>query len=150
MNNILDISPLEKAVKSLEKALIKLDQMNNSPNIEEDEKAFIKDSVIQRFEYTYELCPKFFKRYLKEAAADQQEASELDYEPFQVLVRTANMTGMFKNDWEKWKIYRNARNITSHTYNEEKADEVTATAKEFYSEALYFLNRLKENLNKMS
>jgi DNA replication initiation complex subunit (GINS family) len=58
--------------------------------------------------------------------------------------------GLFKGNWEKWKIYRDARNITSHTYDENKADSIIAIAPEFYAEALYFLNELKKRLKEIS
>ncbi|MBI4128210.1 MAG: nucleotidyltransferase substrate binding protein [Parcubacteria group bacterium] len=51
-NTALSLAPLKKAVASLEKALAQT----------KDE--FSRDSVIQRFEYTYELCWKSLKRYL--------------------------------------------------------------------------------------
>lgn len=44
MNNRLNLSPLVKAIQSLQSALAQA----------KDE--FVRDAVIQRFEYTYELC----------------------------------------------------------------------------------------------
>lgn len=136
-NNIpdtLDITSLEKAINSFKKALDEL---------KKDDRSFIKDSVVQRFEYTYELCYKFFKRYLR--IADRSD-SDTDFVPIQELVRTANQMGMFKGDWGDWKKYREARNITSHTYDEDKAEEIVAVAQKFYEEAVYFENKLKEGL----
>lgn len=134
MTYILDITSLERATKTLKEALDEL---------ERDSRSFIKDSVIQRFEYTYELCYKFFRRYLKVAAPSD---SDTDFVPLQELVRTANQMGMFKGDWDDWKKYREARNISSHTYDLDKADEIVAIAPKFYEEAVYFLNKLKESL----
>ena len=56
MKEILETSSLKKAIDSLQEALDEL---------KKDNRSFIKDSVVQRFEYTYELCYKFLKRYLK-------------------------------------------------------------------------------------
>ncbi|MBR1734863.1 MAG: nucleotidyltransferase substrate binding protein [Alphaproteobacteria bacterium] len=137
MNEILDVSSLEKAIKSLDEALKEL---------KKDNRSFIKDSVVQRFEYTYELCHKFFKRYLKIAAPSMQDLDEM---PFQSLIRTANKMGMFLSDLEKWKNYRNARNITSHTYDSEKSEIIVAIAPEFYEEAVYFFNKLKTKLEEI-
>jgi hypothetical protein len=50
---MLDISSLKKAVASLDAALSR------------DKDEFIRDSVIQRFEYTYELSWKFLARHLE-------------------------------------------------------------------------------------
>ena len=134
---ILDITSLEQAIKTLRESLERLKR---------DDESFIKDSVIKRFEYTYELCHRLFKRYLEVASPG---VTDLDGMVFQTLVRTANEMGMFKGDWSKWKKYRDARNITSHTYSEEKADQVVRVAYEFYDEAEYFLNKRKEKLTEM-
>jgi hypothetical protein len=40
---------------------------------------------------------------------------------FATLVRTASERGLLKSGWDKWQIFREARNITSHTYNQAKA-----------------------------
>jgi nucleotidyltransferase substrate binding protein (TIGR01987 family) len=138
MNEILDLSSLENATKSLYEVL---------QEFERDKRSFIKDSVVKRFEYTYELCPKIFKRYFEIAAPS---IGNVDHMLFQNLVRTANETGLFKGNWEKWKTYRDARNITSHTYDENKADRIVAIAPEFYDEALYFLNELKKRLKEIN
>ena len=57
--------------------------------------------------------------------------------------------GMFLSDLEKWKNYRNARNITSHTYDSEKSEIIVAIAPEFYEEAMYFLDKLKTKLEEI-
>ena len=137
MNEILDVSSLEKAIESLDEALKEL---------KKDNRSFIKDSVVQRFEYTYELCYKFFKRYLKIATPSSQYIEEMS---FQSLIRTANEMGLFLNGWEKWKTYRNARNITSLTYDNEKSETIIATAPAFYEEAVYFLAKLKARLEEI-
>ena len=137
MNEILDVSSLEKAIKSLDEALKEL---------KKDNRSFIKDSVVQRFEYTYELCYKFFKRYLKIAAPSTQNLDEM---PFQSLIRTANEMRMFLSDGGKWKNYRNARNIILHTYDSKKSEIIIAIAPEFYDEAAYFLAKLKERLKEI-
>jgi hypothetical protein len=59
-----------------------------------------------------------FRRYLEVAAPS---VGNIDHMLFQNLVRTANEMGLFKGNWEKWKTYRDARNITSHTYDENKS-----------------------------
>jgi nucleotidyltransferase substrate binding protein (TIGR01987 family) len=138
MSEKLDVTALESAIKSLHEVL---------QEFERDKRSFIKDSVVKRFEYTYELCPKMFKRYLEVAAPS---VGNVDHMLFQNLVRTANEMGLFKGNWEKWKNYRNARNITSHTYDGNKADSIVAIATEFYDESLYFLNELKKRFKEIN
>lgn len=137
MCDTLDISTLEKAIKTLKEALDEL---------KKDDRSFIKDSVVQRFEYTYELCYKFFKRYLKIVGPGTPDT---DLISLQELVRTANQMGMFRGDWEDWKRYREARNISSHTYDTDKADEVISIASKFYEEAVFFLGRLEDGINRL-
>ena len=48
---------------------------------------------------------------------------------------------------EKWDDYRQKRNLTSHTYNENAAKEVVSIIEDFANEAQYLLDRLKEKNN---
>jgi hypothetical protein len=43
---------------------------------------------------------------------------------FADLIRSANEQGLLLGDWSAWKIYREMRSKTSHTYDEEIAIEV--------------------------
>jgi len=43
-----------------------------------------------------------------------------------------------------WREYRRNRGTTSHTYNEEKAQEVFESVPDFLQDARYLLNRLQE------
>ncbi|GHU11062.1 hypothetical protein FACS189449_01750 [Alphaproteobacteria bacterium] len=128
----LDLTSFEKAIKSLEEAL-------NEVTI--DNRSFIKDSVIQRFEYTYELCIKMLKRYLE---VSEHSSENIDGMTFQTLIRSANEKGLLKGDLTKWLDYRGRRNITSHTYDGDKADAIISIVPDFYDEAVYFLSELKK------
>jgi hypothetical protein len=44
---------------------------------------------------------------------------------------------------ERWFDYRDKRNITSHTYDEEKAREVFSVLTDFAADAADLLSRLK-------
>jgi hypothetical protein len=61
------------------------------------------------------------KRYLEMTASNP---SEIDAMSFQNLIRLGSEKGLLRSDWEQWKIYRQARGTTSHTYDEKKAQEV--------------------------
>lgn len=122
----LILNPLADALKSLEKALAQpLDE-------------FTRDASIQRFEYTFELCWKMIKRYLKENI-NLPEGSLRD------LFRQAAQQKLIASPGP-WFEYQTARNLTSHTYNEMTADEVYEIAKSFAPEA----RKLLENLHKLS
>lgn len=79
----------------------------------------IRDSAIQRFEYTYELSVKLIRRIL-----EQSESTEIvEALNYKDMIRMASEKG-FVDDVEKWYKFREKRNITSHSYDEVKAKEV--------------------------
>lgn len=127
----LDFSSLQLAIHSLKEAVNKY-HTNSSDT-------FVRDASIQRFEYTYELCHKMLKRFLE---STEPSSTEIDSMSFQTLIRTGAEKGLLKNSWDKWAEYRNARNLTSHTYNEKMAKTVCLILPEFLSEAEFLLNQL--------
>ena len=128
----LDLSSLQNAVLRLDEALILL---NADPG-----NAITRDAVIQRFEFTYELSWKMLKRYLEMTAANPAVFDEIS---FQNLIRQGSEQGLLKSGWDEWWQYRDARSITSHTYNEAKAKEVIVILPDFLIEAKFLLNMLK-------
>lgn len=124
---ILILDPLEKALGSLKRAL-------KRPKDE-----YIRDSVIQRFEYTYELSWKMLKRLLIEMEGTEiiNPLSRKD------LFRMAGEK-LIIDDVESWFEFHKARNKTSHIYEESVADNTYETAKKFsfYAEKLF--NEIKK------
>ena len=47
-------------------------------------------------------------------------------------------------DFYKWEKYHNARNMTSHTYNEVIAEEIFSTSNDFLNDAKDLLGRLEK------
>lgn len=127
-----DLSAIEKAVGSLERAL------KRSQKEKKDEE--LRDAVIQRFEYTYELCWKMMKRRLE---ADASSPSAIDTLSFKDLLREAAEKGLIA-DVEAWFDYRDARNRTSHTYDEKNAEQVYKTAVLFFPAAKNLLEELRK------
>lgn len=132
----LDVSPLNKAVKSLEAAINEYNKQSANE--------FIRDAAIQRFEYTYELSHKMLKRYLENT---EPNAEQIDSMSFPELIRTASERGLLLNGWDVWTVYRAARNMTSHTYDELKAKEVYDVIPNFLKEASHLLKKLQERLS---
>jgi nucleotidyltransferase substrate binding protein (TIGR01987 family) len=130
---ILDLSSLEKAWKSLQESWKEFQKDTSN--------RFVQDSVIQRFEYTYELSHKMLKRFLTAADFSPREVNEMT---FGDMIRTANRKGLLLGNLEKWNEYRQARNITSHTYDEAKADDVLSVVPDFLVESEYLLKKLQE------
>lgn len=132
MSGKLDLSSLEKALGSLDRAIRR---SSGAPGDEE-----LRDAVIQRFEYTYELCWKTLKRLLEREAPTP---AEIDMLSFRQLIREGGERGIVR-DVEKWMVFREKRNISSHTYDREKAEEVYKAALEFYPEALALFEEVRK------
>lgn len=135
----LDYTSLENAIAQLEKSL----QYANSSLAASDPELFeqLRNSVIQCFEFTYELSHKMLRRYLKEASATPEEITE---STFAGLIRSGNEQGLLRSDWLRWKAYRQARTDSSHTYDENKAAAVYNIAPDFLAEAKYLLQELQK------
>jgi len=128
----LDLSSLVKALASLDEALKEYGKQKTN--------AFIRDALIQRFEYSYELAHKMLKRYLE---MTESNAEDIEQMSFSNLIRTGAEKGLLMHSWDVWSIYRHARNLTSHTYDEIKAIEVCQTVPQFFEEAQYLLKQLQ-------
>ena len=127
----LDLSSLQKALSSLQKAIHRAEK-----NRQDEE---IRDSVIQRFEYTYELSWKMLKRQLEQESATPDLIDQLS---FRDLLRDAAEKGIL-NDIEPWFVYREQRNITSHAYDANKANSVYMTVLDFVKDAELLLQSLE-------
>ena len=127
----LNLSPLKKAITSLSRGLNRA--LQNRDDLE------VRDGCIQRFEYTYELAQKTIRRYLAiTEAASIQELS------FPSLIRLAYERGLLHEEWSIWKAFRDARNTTSHTYDENKAHEVFEHIPTFLVEAKFLYNEIEK------
>jgi len=98
--------------KKLEKALLALKVMVNKP-MEEDRSNI--DATIQRFEFTIELFWKTLKYFLAEQGVDARYPKE--------ILRAAYAGNLIEQE-TVWLSMLNDRNLTSHSYNEELADEI--------------------------
>ncbi len=133
--NVLNLVSFEKALNSLDEIIVRYRK--------EKEDTAIRDALIQRFEYTYSLAIKMIKRYLKIYLTENEEVDTMD---FNRTIREANRIGILLNNLEIWTIYRQKRNMTSHTYDEKKALEVVDIVNDFFKDAKYLLLKLKERI----
>jgi nucleotidyltransferase substrate binding protein (TIGR01987 family) len=131
----LDITSLGNAVRRLREGL---ERHKREPTDEQ-----IRDGLIQRFEFTYELTHKMLKRYLKETAASPDE---IDRMPFADLVRSGNAQGLLRDDWPAWRRFREMRARTSHTYDAKVASQVASAIPGFLEEAEHFYAELQRRL----
>lgn len=131
----VDLTPLANATERLEEAMTRY-RSDTSDSI-------VRDGLVQRFEFTFDTATKTLRRAL-ESVADSP--GEIDRMSFPTLIRTAAERGLVEGGWPAWKIYRDMRNITSHTYDEEQARKVVAAIPAFVSEAQGVLARLRQQL----
>ena len=95
----------------------------------------IRDATIQRFEYSVELSWKTLKRFLK-------IVYEVDEAAVRELFRKAERFGVVESAGQ-WIVYIEKRNLTSHTYNENTAQEVYHVITPFYLDAIKLLEAMK-------
>jgi len=129
----IDYGPLRRAMDRLREAIA---ERRLHP-----ENDFVRDSVVQRFEFTYELSAAMLRRFLKLYRVKQGDVQDLT---FPSLIRAGSELGLLLHGWDQWYEYRKARNTTSHAYDEYHAKLATELAPEFLEEAEYLYKRLLE------
>ena len=134
-NNKPEITPFERAIQRLEEGLVRYRS--------DTADTLVRDGLIQRFEFTYELGHKILKRYLEYASANPEQ---FDRMTFQDLIRTANEQGLLLGEWIDWRGFREMRAKSSHTYDEEMSLEVIENIPRFIEEAVYLRDRLRDAL----
>jgi nucleotidyltransferase substrate binding protein (TIGR01987 family) len=131
----LDITSLDNAVQRLREGLAR---HQREPGDEQ-----VRDGLIQRFEFTYELSHRTLKRFLKESAASPDDIEEMS---FADLIRTANARSLLAGDWPAWRRFRQMRARTSHTYDATTAEQVVAAIPGFLQEAEHLVAELRRRL----
>lgn len=127
---------LSEAVLRIKKEYYSNGELDRVKFLEGDD--LIKEGLIQRFEYTHELAWNVLKDFLEVRGVSGLFGSrDATREAFDVELIT---------DGKIWMDMINSRNKTSHTYNEEIADEIFVKILEEYYHA--FLN-FQEVMNKL-
>ena len=112
--------------EQLDKAVEKLRNACERPKDE-----YVRDSVIQRFEFSIELSWKVSKKIMGTPTTAPKE-----------IIREMAQNNLV-SDVKLWLEAIDMRNLSSHTYNEELAEKVYSFAVEFIPELI----KLKEKLN---
>jgi nucleotidyltransferase substrate binding protein (TIGR01987 family) len=141
MTTKLNLNALEKATTRLQEAL----DYSNSDLAKQDAGLFqqFRNSVIQCFEFTYELCCKMLERQLMIILPASATTTKL---AFNDLLREAAQYGLIESP-EHWIQYRRERNVTSSIYDDDMAQEVYAITPKFLPDAKKLLNVLKAKNN---
>jgi nucleotidyltransferase substrate binding protein (TIGR01987 family) len=131
----LDITPLVNAIDRLREGLAR----HHSEPADDQ----LRDGLIQRFEFTYELCHRMLRRFIRQNAASPDEVDRM---AFQDLIRTANQQSLLLGDWPAWHRYRDSRAKTSHAYHAKTAQEVADSIPGFLAEAEFLRDQLRRRL----
>lgn len=110
-----------------EKALVKLEEA-----LKQQKNEFIRDSVIQRFEFTIELGWKISRKLMGTSSTAPKQ-----------VIREMAQAKMI-DDVSVWLKAIDQRNLSAHTYNEDTAEEVYSFAKTFAPLARKLLVNLKK------
>ena len=91
--------------------------------------------VIQNFEFVYEISVKMIRRQLE---LESDSPADIDAASFRDVLRVAFEKGLI-TDVEAWFGFRQMRNITAHTYDHAKAQQVYQGTQNFLAHACQLL-----------
>lgn len=135
----LDLQALKDAVASLGDGL----EVVSDPvwfNQQSDKvRNTLVSGVIKNFEFVYEISIKMVKRQIELESASPTEVDESN---FREVLRVAGEKGLIA-DVEAWFKYRKMRNITAHTYDHDKAQQVYLDTLQFIGDARALLQALE-------
>jgi nucleotidyltransferase substrate binding protein (TIGR01987 family) len=136
----LDLTSLRNALAALEKSMGFLDsELAENADLREQFRA----AAVQAFEFTHELAFKMLKRQLARMTADP---SAIDKMAYMDVIRSGAEAGLIA-DVARFRDYREKRNLTSHTYNQLKAEQIEAVLNHFRDDVRFLLMSL-EPLNR--
>ncbi len=120
------LQDLQTAAKRLQEALDR----------EKDD--IVRDAVIQRFEFTFELTWKTLSTIVRE--------NGMEFKGVKTVLRDAARLGLIE-DVEEWFLYLKARNLTTHTYDLTVAENVYQQAKAFSQALQTLLPKLADEIS---
>ena len=135
---ILDLTPLQNACSSLQEAIANASDKDFMNSLTESQRRLIIAGVIQNFEFTYELSWKFIKRWLRENVGRSYVDGTTRWELYRMAAENKLI-----DDVDAWMLFHAARNQTTHTYDEQTAQEVFAAARDFLPGAKQLLCMLQ-------
>ena len=134
----LELESLRKAVDALRRSLGASEK--SMAALDQDMRETVRAGVIQHFEVAYEQCWKFMQRWIREnVSPEDADLPRTRKDLFRMAARNNLIS-----DPEPWFLFGEARNLTSHTYDEAQAVSVYDTARDFLPHAREFLSRLEK------
>lgn len=127
---------IEFKYMNLKKAYVKLKEVSD---IYDGNNDIIRDSLIQRFEFTYELTHKTLKEFMKYLGVTLENSFP------RTIFKKAYVNNLISDD-KVWINLLEDRNSTSHIYNENMAKEI---ADRITNEYVYAIGELIDNLENL-
>ena len=131
----LDVTPLTNAVQRLREGLAR--------HLAEPRDEQLRDGLIQRFGFTYEISHKMPRRYLQEILPSGEDVARMT---FAELIRAGNERGLLRSEWPVWRQFRDIRTRTTHTYDADTASEVVREIPAFLAEAEHLCTELQNRI----
>jgi nucleotidyltransferase substrate binding protein (TIGR01987 family) len=136
---MLDLTSLDKAVSALERTIRFIaDRKTALAGMQKEEREIYTSAVVQHFEFTYELCWKFMRRWLEGNLSPGSTPGLTRKQLFRLAAEERLIA-----DVEAWFRYHELRNLTSHTYDSEVAAEIYVAATPFALAARELLTSLE-------
>lgn len=128
---------LLKALASLRRVLIKISSSNKDKELYEE----LRDSVIKRFEYSIDTFWKYIKEFLE---IDQMLIIKTG-SPKLVLRQASNVKLISPEEFEQLLAMIDDRNLTSHTYNEILAENISQRITSHHTLLKKIVDRIQKN-----
>ena len=132
----ISLAPLRKALAALTSAQT---YWQAEPD-DSGRKPHLRAGVIQSFEFSYELAVRALRRVLMERAAVAPMVADLS---FNDLLRAGADAGLLP-DALSWRRWRDLRNRTSHSYDEQQAQAIAEASLVFVNEGMALLEQLSQ------
>ena len=126
---------LEILIRDTKKALEALKEIVETPF-----SVIVRDAAIQRFEYSFEISWKLIKEFLK------VQEGVICNSPKSCFREAFRMKLLAEEDVIKALEMTDDRNLTSHTYHEELADEIYKKIKDYHNLMENIYMRISERL----
>ena len=132
-----------KALNQLEKSIVNFKKIDLYPEdidfIEKDDLYLaLREFMIQRFEFSVDLFWKYIKRYIEEEMKKEIELVS----PRTVIREACRVKLVSEEDSQKIMEIVDARNMTSHTYKEEIAEQIRSKISDYHQLMQKYLEKL--------
>ena len=125
----LELNHLERAISALEAGLAITRDDGVMGQLDEVAQNVMMSGVVQHFEFTYEICRVLIERWLRENYG-REVLSVSRKEVYRIAGERDLIEGT-----ERWFVYHEERNRTTHRYDEELLNLLDDTIPNFISDA---------------